>query len=626
MTKRFLALMLAACTVFGCMIGCNKADGDKEKNPGDKVKTGEKYEGPYSALDGTYGGIDDLGRELPLDTDVSDEREGKTVGIFYFLWHGEHGTGGPYDNYKIVLEHPDAIESEKKWQSYGGGPQGAMSYWGEPLFGYYFASDKWVLRKHLQMLTDAGIDYLVMDTTNNVDYAARTKDVIEVWYEYLEKGYDVPKLSFYTNTNSGDTIMKIYKNIYNNKKLNEKYPRLSELWFQWDGKPMIIGIKSDSKLTEEVKNYFRIKESVWPNGPRNDDGFPWMEFGRLLSDDAVYGLDGRKEVVNVSIAQHDETCTMSYSAWYGSNDRTRSWHNGANDTSENAMYYGYNVAEQWEWALSVDPETVFFTGWNEWTAQRQPPREGHAVVFVDNADPNTSRDAEPMRGLFGDNYYIQLMNYIRQYKGTARRVYIGDSQTIDIGGDFSQWEAAGITARYTDYSNDTVDRKGKGYGNVKYTNTTGRNDFTLARAAYDADNIYFFAQTAEDITASTDDNWMTLFISSGNADTAKWVGKFDYAVNLVKPDGNAVIISKYNADGTWSEAGRGTMKVEGNKIMLNVPRNILGIGANDLINIEFKWADNYQKDENGNLDVFSFYEDGDAAPMGRLTYVFSEAK
>ena len=62
------------------------------------------------------------------------------------------------------------------------------------------------------------------------------------------------------------------------------------------------------------------------------------------------------------------------------------------------------------------------------------------------------------------------------------------------------------------------------------------------------------------------------------------------------------------------------------QITYPVPRNILGIGAQDLINIEFKWADNYQKDENGNLDVFSFYEDGDAAPMGRLTYVVSEVK
>ena len=41
---------------------------------------------------------------------------------------------------------------------------------GEPLFGYYLASDEWVMRKHLQMLTDAGIDFTVFDTTNAVTY------------------------------------------------------------------------------------------------------------------------------------------------------------------------------------------------------------------------------------------------------------------------------------------------------------------------------------------------------------------------------------------------------------------------------------------------------------------------
>lgn len=69
---------------------------------------------------------------------------------------GEHGTGGPYDNSAIVEASPDAIESESNWLKAGGGPVGAHHFWGEPLFGYYRASDEWVMRKHLQMLTDAG--------------------------------------------------------------------------------------------------------------------------------------------------------------------------------------------------------------------------------------------------------------------------------------------------------------------------------------------------------------------------------------------------------------------------------------------------------------------------------------
>ena len=67
------------------------------------------------------------------------------------------------------------------------------------------------------------------------------------------------------------------------------------------------------------------------------------------------------------------------------------------------------------------------------------------------------------------------------------------------------------------------------------------------------------------------------------------------------------------------------MKVEGNKLMLAVSREVLGnAGADTVLDLKFKWADNYQLTEDGKLDVFSFYKNGDAAPIGRLAYLYSE--
>ena len=613
-------------TAWGCTI---KGDGPGGKNTAAPATEEPvlKYDGPYSDTDGAYYAIDDLGRVVATDSDASELRDRK-VGIFYFLWQGQHGTDGPYDNTKIYQSDPDSVKSEKNWIKAGGGAQGAHHFWGEPMFGYYTSSDAWVMRKHCQMLTDAGVDFIFFDTTNAVDYSASAKKLIEVWYEYLEAGYDVPKITYYTNSASGKTINTIYKSIYSSTKMHEKYPRLDELFFNWDGKPMIIGDPDDPVLSEECKEYFRIKHTVWPNGDKYDDGFPWMEFGRNMTDDAIYGLNGRKEVVNVSIAQHDATCTMSITAWYKGNDRTRSWHDGANDTSENAVLYGYNFAEQWEWAIGVDPEMIAVTGWNEWVAQRQPASKKYPIVFVDCCDTNTSRDAEPMNGLFGDNYYMQLIHYIRLYKGIKNRVNVGGNVTIDIDGSFDQWNSASVTAKYTDYRNDIVDRKSKGFGNIKYNDDTGRNDFVSLKTARDTENLYFYAETAEDITPSTDENWMTLFISSGTKDNAVWAQMYDFAVNLEKPNGNEAVISKYNADGTWSKAGTAKMKVEGNKMMLSISRELLGIGDNGgrtVIDLKFKWADNYQYGEDGKLDIFSFYKNGDAAPLGRMAYLFSEA-
>ena len=74
----------------------------------------EKYTGPYSEVNGAFAGTDDLDRELTTDNSTYAENE-KTVGIFYFLWQGEHGIDGPYDNNKIVQANPNAVDSEKNW-------------------------------------------------------------------------------------------------------------------------------------------------------------------------------------------------------------------------------------------------------------------------------------------------------------------------------------------------------------------------------------------------------------------------------------------------------------------------------------------------------------------------------
>jgi hypothetical protein len=587
-----------------------------------------RYRGPYAEVNGDFAGIDDLGRVIPISGSAPEARDRK-VGIFYFLWQGEHGTSGPYDNYKIVLNHPEAIESEENWLAAGGGNRGAHHFWGEPLFGYYVMSDEWVIRKHVQMLTDAGVDFIVFDTTNGPRYLDRVKQLIDVWYEYLEQGYDVPKLTFYTHTDSGQHIAEYYKELYTNEAMHEKYPRLDELWYCWDGKPMIIGEFWILDVTMEMEDYFTIKESIWPTEAAfKPNGFPWMEFSRLYTNAAVYGRNGRKEVANVSVAQHNVTVNFASSAWYGGGDHTRSWHNGSVDRSPEAIYYGYNFADQWKWAIEADPEMIFVTGWNEWVAQRQPGSETQPISFVDCASPEASRDIEPMNGLLGDNYYMELISYIRKYKGTQGRVAVGDNITIDPDGGFGQWDDARITAVYTDYERDTLPRNALGFGGIEYKDDTGRNDFVKFKVARDKKFVYFYAETAADIT-EPGENWMTLFIDSGAARDSKdrsafWLGSIDFAVNLEPPEGNTAIVSRYAKNG-WQRAGTADLRVEGNKLMLRVSKKLLNVESwGRLIDIHFKWADNYIYNDDATLDVWTFYRNGDSAPLGRLMYVFSE--
>ncbi len=572
--KALTALVLAILNVFSGLFGTDRII--------------EKQ----AAVNGSLVCTDELGRSV-----VSAGESEKLVGVFYFLWQGQHGKNYLYDNTKIVAANPNAINSEEEWLASGGGNVNDFHFWGEPLFGYYSSDDEWVLRKHVQMLTDAAVDFIVIDTTNAFTYSDSAKKLIRIWHEYLLDGWNVPQIAFYTNSYSGDTMNRIYDEIYNDSLLKSDCPRLDELWFRLDGKPMIIGDSSDSVLRNEVKNYFRIKANQWPNENKKKDGFPWMEFERSLTLQAVYNSSGTR-IMNVSLAQHSDTCAFSNAAWYGSDDRTRSWHSGANDTSDGAMLQGYNFAEQWEFAIRMNPDVVFITGFNEWVAQRQPAQENRPIVFVDCADENASRDFEPSAGVLGDNYYMQLVNYIAKFKKSTAKVSRGSGVPINIDGGFEQWNNPAITAVYKDYRNDTADRNCEGFGSIVYTDYSGRNDILNMKVTEDESSYYFYVDTAENLTAPDAGAWMTLFINE------------EIAINRTAPEDGKTAVEKSTENG-FKKIGDADIRFDGNKLMIKVEKSLIDAEGP----LKFKWADNYTDG-----DVYSFYTKGDAAPYGRLCY------
>lgn len=589
-----VVLAAAALVLSGCDDGVSKGPFEQS----------DEYENTAGTRANVTYAVDDLGRKLLTAKSVKSEREGKYVGIFYFLWEGEHGTDGPYDN-SITEKGMGALYSESGWMSAGGGPVHAHHHWGKPLFDYYVSADRWVTRKHIQMLTDAGVDFVVFDTTNGVTYTDNALAFMKIAHEYNQAGFKAPKVVFYTNTRSGETMEKIYRKIYN------KFPELEDTWFYWDGKPLIIGDRTDAGFSDEASAFFRVKASQWPTDDKKDDGFPWMEFTRLLQDYAVYGVNGRREIVNVSVAQHCDTIRFSATAWYGGNDHTRSWHNGKIDTSPDAYKYGYNIAEQYEWALKMDPEIVFITGWNEWVAQRQPSTNGEPIVFVDCANLEASRDIEPMEGGYFDNYYMQMISFIRKFKGMTADTS-ATKKTIDIGSGFAQWND--VKSCYVDYENDTVDRNSILFGDVIVEDTSGENDIVEMKVCEDAKSVYFFVKTADAVTSPSDDDWMRLYIGT----SGKGRGGYDFCVNYKMPDQDGKLyIAKITAgteDFTFKDIGEVEYRVLDNMMMVKVPKSKLSIKGN--ANIIFKWADNCGDNIEG------FYTKGDAAPIGRAGFVY----
>ena len=147
-------------------------------------------------------GEDSLGRKILPVAGFNK----KQVGLFYFLWIGQHGSAC-FDNSTL------SIDSQKNDRS----GEDVHHYWGQPLYGYYDSGDPWVFRKHLQLLTLAGVDYLVFDTTNSYYYEEVCNSIFPVALEMIADGWEIPRFVFDTNCRSSKTVEGIYHAYYDLK-------------------------------------------------------------------------------------------------------------------------------------------------------------------------------------------------------------------------------------------------------------------------------------------------------------------------------------------------------------------------------------------------------------------------
>lgn len=586
------------------------------------IVDGVAYPNTNNMTSGPTFAIDDLGRVLPTAESKNSMgyiTEDKNVGLFYFLWMGEHGDSGAFDCSKIIEEGGSAANKA----SYSGwGPVGAMHFWGEPIYGYYYSSDIWIMRKHIEQLTAANVDFLYIDVTNGYPYVNNAKKLMSVMHEFNEQGYDAPQIVFYTHTQSAETTRQIYTSIY-----GVNY--CPDTWFYVDGKPCIIAYESKCKGLS-CYDFFTYREPQWPNESQKRNGWPWMDFNARAR--VFKNNQGENEAISVSVAQHAGTVRFSDSELYGNRtNRGRGWHDKAHDGSEEAIMGGYNFQEQWDRAISVDVPYVLVTGWNEWVAQRQPSDSGtNNVVFVDTVSLEYSRDIEPMRGGYFDNYYMQLIDNIRRYKGTAPTLVQNTRKYIDLAGSFDQWDD--ILVKYADYEGDTSARLSKGFGGVRYVSQTGSNDIVGAKIVYDTKYIYFYVQTADENAGgdkiqmtdyTSEGTWMQLFINI-DMDATGFYG-YDYIVNYDPKDGENTTLAKHNGEKnefSYENACDIQYKQSGCEMMIRVPLAELGIEDYNKIKFSFKWVDS--KTEITTME--QMYEEGDCAPIGRLDYIFQNYK
>ncbi len=576
--------------------------------------------------------VDGLGRELTTYEQAGDKKE-RTVGMFYWTWHNQLCTPQtPTNLTEFIKENPDAKNdyNHEAWKGHNG-----AFFWDEPIYGYYNGIDNYVLRKQAELLADAGVDFVVFDCTNgSFTWDNAYMRLLKVWEEAKLDGVDVPQITFMLNfapfESTRESVTKIYKKLYS----KEKY---KDLWFYWDDKPLMIGypeiLKTSDPDQKEILQFFTWKRNVasYFEGDKKPIYWGWLH----TYPQALYkeNRGTQPEMTTVGVAINADYVNNKTTAMNGENIMGRSYakdnysysftYKGetvtVDDKIENSSMYGRHFQQQWDYAIEKDPELVFVTGWNEWTAGRYEEWGGVSNAFPDQFTEEYSRDIEPTKGSLKDHYYNQLVSNIRKYKGMSPTAFYKSNKTIDINGDVAQWDFETV-ATFNHYINSTYDRNTVGYGKIRYENDTMRNDIVQTRVAYDAANVYFYVRTLNDLTPSTDPAWMRLFIDTekATAEGKSWE-EYEYVINRTSP-GEKATLERSKGGWDWEKVADVDYSVKGNVLQISVPRTALGL--TESLDFNFKWSDNMQTDG----DIMDFYTNGDVAPGARYMFDFNVAQ
>ncbi len=583
----------------------------------------------------TWVATDDVGRVTPMGSDTGAATD-KKVGIFYFMWHNasEQGENPLFDHTAAYLKGG----ASAVWDLIPQGPLGFAHYWAEPYFGYYNSDDEWVIRKHGYMLAEAGVDFIFVDATNGIVYERNLEALLRVWSQMRAEGYQVPQICFHcgnSDANAASSLSFLWNNYYSSGKY-------ADMWFYWNGKPLIFYPDSLKKnLPTEITDFFTARQSWaftnddWYTSRRGRGRWAWADMYPQKP-----GLSPTGEVEQMIVmsgfwanGSNGTNGGRSYTHANGIPAHEGDWDFGfalMNTTSG----LGLAFQEHFDYAMEINPPLVMITGWNEWWAGRWGGSSGNAAqgqtiageykvdeknpkyqwYYVDAFNTEYSRDIEPMTGGYNDNYYYQMVQNIRKYKGSRAQEAAFEQWAIDIKGDQGQWNIVG--PEYRDYQGDTVDRDHFSYvGDFRYTNSSGRNDFITCKISSDLDYLYFYAECAEDITAPEGTNWMNLYIDADCNGETGWYG-YDFIINRSQKDGK-VSIEKFVGTDTWEfeTVGEAEYDLRGKILQIKVAKSVMNLGDT----FDFKWADNSVVDGN----VMQFLDQGDAAPNDRFNYRYT---
>ncbi|MHC4123114.1 MAG: glycoside hydrolase family 71/99 protein [Planctomycetota bacterium] len=295
--------------------------------------------------------------------------------------------------------------------------------WGTPELGHYRSDDIKVIRQHAEWLQDAGVDFLWIDWSNNVEhnptlqnkeslikdgkiflafrpYIHEIESATKKVFKVLSKMPKSPNISIFLGCPhkkeaiTDGRLQRKANQVYKQFVIHPKYGRLVQRYL---GKPLlVIYVGTPSPFQESVPTWSDERFTVrWMTGfvteqrsLRNDElvsryGYwSWEDRGKQ-----TYTIhNGRAEsmVVVAACRQQSEPGSGRYIAPIPRRE-------------------GLTFREQWKRAREIGPKFAMVVSWNEWTLKEQPSLE-------------ISKDIEPSLE-FGRTYLNLLKEEIAKFKG-----------------------------------------------------------------------------------------------------------------------------------------------------------------------------------------------------------------
>ena len=577
--------------------GCNRED----------KKSIEQHTGKVNPVN-CLTGVDPFGRSF---SSIASLNEKKQVGLFFWLWIGQPYATDIYDATRI-LALPDGLNI-LTGKDVPVSPNGQAHFWGEPIWQYYNSEDEWVIRKQIQMLTLAGIDFIYFDTTNALIYKNVFMKILSVINEYQEKGWNPPRVVFYTHSRSIRTTESIYRELY-------EPGHFPTTWYRINGKPMIISYTkveddiaeaksrgdnnySPEPLPDEIRNFFHILKPQWPGDPVFENGFPWVEW--------IYPQPLHTNVMNVTVASHPSV-PMSFSLTRGLVNWGRGWNPDLSKNVSEDVDKGTFFQRQWDHAIKTNPDMISIGGWNEWIAYKQL-WDGE-YMMCDAVNKEYSRDIEPMNGGYQDAFYIQMIQNIRRYKGIGRQEQKKTGKkTVNIHGNISQWDNVYYSLK--NIGCDDIGRNNQGAApTVHYEQQVPENILQEIKVSDDEEYIYFYIRGNKPFAVESGNNVLNILIGTGEPGLRDWEC-YEYIIGRDYTD-NMTDINRIGKDFSVEATGNADFVSNNDVIQIRIQRKAVGLDKKD--RFYFKIASGVEVSS----DIMSYYTSGSVMPMGRLSYMY----